>query len=125
MAKTTPTRRKLTLENGETSTAALPAIRSAYELMGIKDTRYRERSFAAYQARIQQMDLVELHDEAFDVALPCSPDRGYMIKLLEEKFLKENPVERGTVVAAQRAESAKADRLTVAERAKRILADAR
>lgn len=124
MAKTT-TKRRLSLENGETSTAALPSIRSVYDLVGIRDTRYSEHSFAAYSASIGKMDLSELHDEAADKGLPSSPDRGYMIQLLEEKFLRDNPAEREIVTKARQTENARADKLTIAQRAARIAEQAR
>ena len=114
-------RQPLDLSTAEQADGALPPIRSVYELVGIKDVRYNERTFTAYSARLNKMDLVELHDHAYDLALTCSPSRSFMIQKLEEKYLKEHPDQREAIYAARQAESVNQDSESIARQAERIM----
>lgn len=124
-AKASNRKRGLDLATAEQTNGALNPIRSVYELVGIKDVRYNERTYAAYSARLAKMDLVELHDHAYDLALSCSPSRPFMIAKLEEKFLKEHPDQRDAVHAARLAEEASEDSESITKRAERIMARGR
>jgi hypothetical protein len=115
--------KKLDLSTAEQTDGALYSDRTAYEIAGIKEVSYREKSFAAYQTSIRAMDLVELHDHAYNLAVTPSPSRQAMLDRLEEKYLRENPRERESVAKARRAAN---DRpLTIQEQAERILAQGR
>lgn len=114
-------KKALDLDNAEQADGALESPRSAYEIVGIKDYRYRETSFAAYSARLHQMDLSELHDHGYDMAEPISPSRQVMIDRLERKYLRENPHQRSTAAKLR----APQDDSSIEEQAQRIMAQGR
>lgn len=123
MAKTPKTRKKLDIATAQQADGALPSFTSVYELVGIKDRRYMERTFADYSARLDQMGLPELHDHAYNMGVVPSPSRGLMIKRLQERFLDENPDQRAAVVA-ERAKKASAPQ-TLDEQVEDILSRSR
>lgn len=118
-------KKPLDLATAEQADGALPSFRSAYELVGIKDVKYRARTFAAYQSDLRAMDLVELQDHAYELAVVPSPSRQIMIDRLEEKYLRENPEQREALVAARQAREALGESESIAERAEKIMAQAR
>ncbi len=113
-------RRKLDLATAEQADGALAAPRSAYEIAGIQDTHYREKTYAAYEKKLTAMGLDELHDLAYDQAVVGSDSRAETIKRLLDKYLTDNPGQREAVAAQRRAD---AEGVTsIADRAARILA---
>lgn len=122
MARTT-TKRKLNLATAEQADGALPPIRSAYQLMGIQDDKYREKTFASYQARLRKMDLAELQDHAYEMAVPPSPAAHVMIDRLEDKYLHQNPEQRQLVNEQRARENGRT--MTIKEQAERVMARSR
>jgi hypothetical protein len=116
------TRQKINLATAEQADGALPSFKSVYELCGIKDIKYRESTFAAYQTRLRAMDLIELQDHAYELAVVPSPSAQIMIDRLEEKYLRENPEQRAALAAAR---AARGGVETLEEQTERILAQGR
>lgn len=113
-------RGRLDLATAQQSDGALPSFKSVYDLVGIRDVRYRHATFASYSAWLKTQDLAELHDHAYEFALAMSPSRGVMIDRLEGKYLQENPEQRVALADARRAEATK-NPLTIDQQARRIL----
>lgn len=103
-SKPAPAKRKFNLETAETADGALPSLRSAYELVGIKDFQYKAKTFSEYQGQLRAMDLIELQDHAYDYAVVPSQSAEVMIARLEEKYLRENPEQRLKVAAERQAQ---------------------
>lgn len=118
-------RKKFNPATTQMADGAMPAIHSAYELMGIKNIKYRERSFAAYQSQLRRMNMVELHDHAFEVGVLAGSSKETVIANLERKFLQENPAEREGFYARRNSETRPDAELSVEERAERIMEQAR
>ena len=117
-------KKRLNIETAEQADGALEATRSAYDIAGIRDVRYRETTFAAYREKLAGMDLIELHDHAYDLAVVPSASRPETIKRLEDKYLSVNPEQRIAYGKERQAAAARAEDETVAQRAERILSGA-
>ncbi len=107
-------KKKLNLDTAKQVDGALPTVRSVYDLVGAQTLRYRETSFGSYQSRLRRMNLLELHDHAFEVGEVPSPSQDAMIDRLERRFLRENPDLRPA-----RAEDD--EKLSMEERALRVM----
>lgn len=115
----------LNLDTAIQADGALQAPRSVYEIVGIRNVSYREKTFEAYQSALAKMDLIELQDHAYALGVPPGATRTIAIARLEEKYLRENPHERDRVVAARQATVKDDEQLSIKERAERILARGR
>lgn len=123
--KSAPKGKKLNLATAEQADGALSSPRSAYEICGIADVKYREKTFAGYSARLHAMDLIELQDHAYELAVVPSPSAQVMIDRLEEKFLRENPVERAAVAKARAEAAERGESDSIERQAERIMARGR
>lgn len=86
MARKSP---KLNLQTSKVADGASPA-RSVYELVGIPTTSYRHKTLASYTKMINGLNMIELHDHAYDLGIPTHPDRHTLIDRLERHFIQEN-----------------------------------
>lgn len=118
-------KKKLDISKAQVADGAQPSIRSVYELVGIKDVKYRDTTYASYRAKIDAMDLVQLHDEARSAHVLTNPSRLVMLDRLEEQFLKHNPGQRALVAAGRQRDRDNEENLPIAERAALIMSRAR
>ena len=128
MAKETKKRGKLDLSTATVADGAQKPIRSVYELVGIKDIKYRETTYGSYQGRLKKMNLIELQDHGFSIGVVPASSRDIMIDRLERKYLQENPDAREQYHAERTAAQVAAgddDKLTVRQRAERVMEKAR
>lgn len=123
----TPTRKKpkINLGTAEQADGALAAPVSAYELVGIRDIRYREQSYSAYEARLRSTHLSDLQDECYRIGVVASSNKEVTIQRMLERYLKENPREREGLAAARAKAQRGASKETPEQQAMRILAAAR
>jgi hypothetical protein len=114
---------KKTIDIGSATVAdgSLKPFRSVYELAGIKNVSYWEKTFAAYQSKIRSMNLLELHDHGFTIGVPAGATKDIMIDRLERKFLQENPHERDAYLKARDEGKKDEGDLSVEERAALIM----
>ena len=115
------TKGKINLETASVADGSLKPFNSVYELAGIKNVSYREKSFAAYQNTIRSMNLLELHDHGFSIGVPAGATKDIMLDRLERKFLQENPNERAAYIKARDEGKTDEQELTVAQRAELIM----
>lgn len=118
---TTPAKRRKSFNRAtaEQADGALAAPRTAYEIAGIQDVKYGEKTYAAYEAKLRKLELVELHDVCFDVAVVGSANREVTITRLLDKFLSDNPGERAVLARARTAAASQPE--TITQQAERIM----
>lgn len=117
--------KKIDITTAQVADGALKAPRSVYEIVGVKNVSYRERTYASYQSQLRKMDLVELHDHAYEVGSVPSPSKEITIDRLERKYLQENPAERAALIEARDKAALEPEELSVHEQAQRIVARGR
>ncbi len=118
-------KKQLDLSTASVADGSLKPVRSVYELMGIKNVSYREKSYGAYQDQLRRMNVIELQDHAYEVGVVPGATKDSMIDRLERKFLQENPDQRDAYYAAKAAGASNAPELSLEEQAQRILARGR
>lgn len=115
-AKKTP----LNLDTAIQADGALKPLRSVYELIGLKNVSYREKTYAAYQEQLRRMDLAQLHEHSYQVGVAGGATKEIAIDRLERKYLTENPEQRDQMIAERNAALRDEGELTVSEQATRI-----
>lgn len=83
-------RKKLDISKAKVADGALNAPRSVYEMVGITVNKYATDNRDQYEATINNMNLIELQDEAYKHGVLASDSRNVTIDRLLEKFLREN-----------------------------------
>lgn len=81
---------KINLATAKVADGEVRGNTSIYAMCGIATTSYKHTTLAAYSKMINSLNLIELHDHAFQVGTLAGPDRNTLINRLEEKFLREN-----------------------------------
>ena len=99
--------------------------RDVYELLGIKTSRFTDKTYAGYKGRLDAMDLVELHEEAEQIGTMAFHSREATITELLKRFLRDNPEEKRKLDAIADQEAESEANLSIRERAERILARGR
>lgn len=125
MARKSTSKKTLNLETAKVADAELKPIRSVYELVGIKNVSYYEKTYPDYQKSLAKMSLLEMHDHAFSIGVPCAASKEIMVDRLERKYLQENPQQREAWKQARDAGKDGEKELSVQEQAKLILSRGR
>lgn len=115
----------LNLATAMQADGALKPLRSVYDLVGVKNVTYREKTYAAYQEQLRRMDLAQLHEHSYQVGVAGGATKEIAIDRLERKYLLENPEQREQMIAERNAALQGEGELTVAEQAARIRARGR
>lgn len=87
MARRQPSR--VNLHTSKMADGAAPT-RGVYELLGIPTTSFRHKTLAEYSKMVNGLNLIELYEHAFELGVSANPDRGTLIKRLEDHFIQEN-----------------------------------
>ncbi len=120
-------KKQFDLSTSQVADGALKPLRSVYEIMGVKNVSYREKTYASYQDQLRRMNVIELQDHAYEIGVLAGSTKDSMIDRLERKFLQENPEQRDAHIAARAAANGKteADGESIADQAARIIARGR
>lgn len=118
-------KKKLDLDSAKQADAALPPIRNIFDLVGVKNVSYWQKTYPDYQKYLRGLSMVELIDHAHEVNVVPGPTREIAIDRLERKFLRERPEEHEKYLAAKDKGIKDEQEMTVAERAALIMSRAR
>lgn len=84
-----PPRKKANLATAKTVDAALPAMKSVYEIVGMNDSVFGKESFEQFQRKIASLDLYSLQDMARKVNVIPHTKREVLVDRLEKRFLQD------------------------------------
>lgn len=87
MARKQPS--KLNMRTAKVADGASPAT-SVYEIVGLGTTSYKHKTLASYTKMVNGLNMMELHDHAYELGVPTHPDRHTLIDRLERHFIQEN-----------------------------------
>ncbi len=83
-------KKALNLATAQVADGALAAPQSVYEICGNKYSRYRTTDIGIYSQSLAAMNLIELQDHAYDVAVTPARDRETTIARLEQEFRRNH-----------------------------------
>lgn len=87
--KATKRPRKVNLATAKVVDAALPAVKSVYEIVGLNDSAFGKQTFEQFQSKLTTMDLYSLQEMARKVGVVPTSKREVLVDRLERRFLQD------------------------------------